>query len=225
VEQAGSTTVIAAVPERTLVVDYATGKTELEVRNGPEADDTFALTMDGSKGKLLEVRADLKIDVFGFVGLEGSFGFSTQKQGDSEQLVAVGTAVDARLAAGDVAHVSLNDARFGLFASSGAPGQGKQFGFELSQGSFAAGIDGLAGISADQVLVQYTNTPSSRRLRPTRWLSGSRASRPMWPTSSSSAVIWRSRRWAATSWPRAAMSVLRSRPGRCMCGWLTPTSA
>ncbi|MEI6029517.1 MAG: hypothetical protein WCT47_22850, partial [Betaproteobacteria bacterium] len=73
VQQDGSTTVIAAVPERTLVVDYATGKTELEVRNGPEADDTFELTMDGSRGQLLEVRGNLTLDVFGFVQLSGEF--------------------------------------------------------------------------------------------------------------------------------------------------------
>jgi NADH/NAD ratio-sensing transcriptional regulator Rex len=170
VQQAGSTTLIPKVEARTLVVDYSLvdpedasqgRRTELLVRNGQGAEDVFELTMDGSKGKLLEVRADLKIDVFGFVGLEGSFGFSTQTQGEAEQLVAVGTDIDARLAAGDAAHVSLNDARFGLFASSASGGTGKQFGFELSKGSFSAGISGLADVSADEVIVQYTNADTS----------------------------------------------------------------
>ena len=47
VQQAGSTTIIEAVPERTLVVDYAAGKTDLEVRNGSAAGDVLELTDEG----------------------------------------------------------------------------------------------------------------------------------------------------------------------------------
>ena len=54
------------------------------------------------------------------------------------------------LAAGPV-FVRLDDADFGLIAGNG------NVAFELTEGSFAAGIDGLAGISAEEVTIQYTN--------------------------------------------------------------------
>ena len=51
--------------------------------------------------------------------------------------------------------VRLNEADFGLVAGNG------NVAFELSNGSFEAGIDGLAGISADEVIVQYTNATTT----------------------------------------------------------------
>ena len=53
------------------VVDYGDGKTELSVATGPSSDLT--LSMDGSKGELLQVSGNLELDVFGFLQVSGSF--------------------------------------------------------------------------------------------------------------------------------------------------------
>ena len=60
----------------------------------------------------------------------------------------------AALAAGPV-NVSLSDADFGLQASEG------KTAFELKKGTFSATIDGLASVTADSVLVQYTGATTT----------------------------------------------------------------
>jgi len=69
-QQAGSTTEIAAKPQRTLVVDYAAGKTDLTVTTGPGS--SLKLSMDGAKGNLLQASGNLELDVFGFFGVKGN---------------------------------------------------------------------------------------------------------------------------------------------------------
>ncbi|MDZ4124134.1 MAG: hypothetical protein U1E02_08150, partial [Hydrogenophaga sp.] len=119
------------------VVDYASGKTELSVRNGADAGGVYVLSMDGSRGALLEVRGNLQIDVAGFVQLSGEMGFSKAAVGAEERLIAMGKSVSAQLG-GDGAYVGLSNAEFGLIAGNG------QTAFELKNGSFAAAIDGLS---------------------------------------------------------------------------------
>ncbi|WP_043112418.1 hypothetical protein, partial [Pseudacidovorax intermedius] len=53
------------------VVDYGTGKTELKVGTGTGSD--LELTLDGSKGELLQASGHLTVDVFGFFRVEGDF--------------------------------------------------------------------------------------------------------------------------------------------------------
>ncbi len=136
------------------VVDYAQGKTELAVRNGAGVGEVFVLTMDGSRGELLEARGVLEIDVAGFVQLSGDFGFSKTVLNGEDRLVALGGSIDAVLVAGS-ASVSLRNANFGLIAGSG------QTAFELKNGNFAVAIEGLSEITADGVMVQYTNADTS----------------------------------------------------------------
>ena len=81
--------------------------------------------------------------------LSGDLGFSKI---DSD-IVAVGNDVPS-LAAGPV-FVRLNEADFGLVVGEGSTA------FELKNGSFEAGIEGLAGISADEVIVQYTSATTA----------------------------------------------------------------
>ncbi|MEN9775556.1 MAG: hypothetical protein RL322_2626, partial [Pseudomonadota bacterium] len=159
--QSGYTEVREALPLRTMVVDYgwkdaddeSQGRwTELEVRNGTAADAVYELTLDGTRGEVLEAVGTLTIDVSGFVQLSGRFGFGVQTQGSDELLVAAGSDITARLAASDSVYVQLSGAAFGLYSDSNG-----QFAFELSQGEFDASIAGLANVSADEVIVQYTN--------------------------------------------------------------------
>ena len=84
-------------------------------------------------------------NVADFVTLSGDLGF--KKSGAT--IIAVGSDVTAALAAGP-ANVSLSDADFGL------QGPGRRTAFELKNGTFSATIDGLASVTADSVLVQYT---------------------------------------------------------------------
>ncbi|WP_169805972.1 LEPR-XLL domain-containing protein, partial [Azohydromonas lata] len=135
------------------VVDYASGKTALSVSTGA---GNLAVNLDGSKGKLLELRGDLTVDVTGFVQLSGSLGFSVQGQGASQQLVAVGTSVSAVLSAGSSASVSLNNASFGLRVGTAGDAV-----FELGNGTLNASIDGLANVSASSVEVRYTGASAS----------------------------------------------------------------
>ncbi|MEI7537404.1 MAG: hypothetical protein WCJ76_09335, partial [Comamonadaceae bacterium] len=98
-QQVGSTTEIAAKPERTLVVDYSyvsgtsgARKTELSVATGPSS--TFQLSMDGAKGNLLQASGNLTLDVFGFFAVKGNLALEKSTQqvtlGDAE-IAADGT--------------------------------------------------------------------------------------------------------------------------------------
>jgi hypothetical protein len=82
-----------------------------------------------------------------FVTLSGDFGF---KKVDTD-LVVVGDNVNAALQVDVDNYVRLNDASFGLITGAGATV------FELSQGSFAASIAGMELLSAQEVIVQYSN--------------------------------------------------------------------
>ena len=53
------------------VVDYRTGKTALSVAKG--TGSSIALTLDGSKGELLQASGALVLDVYGFVRASGTF--------------------------------------------------------------------------------------------------------------------------------------------------------
>ncbi|MEH6445635.1 MAG: calcium-binding protein, partial [Oceanospirillaceae bacterium] len=151
-EVEGFTHVKEALPERELVVDFSDA-TNMSVKSS--ADTEYTLDMSGELGRLLEVRADVEIDVAGFVGLSGTFAFTKADQGETEQLQVLGENIDAYLEV-DSAYVRLNDADFGLLLDTEG-----QLAFELKNGSFAAGIEGLAGISADEVIVQYTNATTT----------------------------------------------------------------
>ncbi|MFM7570102.1 MAG: hypothetical protein ACKO8O_15560, partial [Betaproteobacteria bacterium] len=77
--ETGYTQVTPAKPIRTLVVDYSVDsattkrRTELDVRNGAQVADVFALTLDGARGELLQASAKLTLDVYGFVAINGNF--------------------------------------------------------------------------------------------------------------------------------------------------------
>ena len=59
------------------VIDYGTDATDLTIATGPSSDLT--LTMEGSKGRLLQVAGDFELDVFGFLQVEGSFAIEDRK--------------------------------------------------------------------------------------------------------------------------------------------------
>ncbi len=73
-------------------------------------------------------------NVADFVSLEGDLGF--KKVGTD--MIAVGSNVTAKLDAGTTANVSLTNASFGLIMSD------SETAFELKNGRFAAGIEGMA---------------------------------------------------------------------------------
>jgi hypothetical protein len=98
VTQAGSTTVIEAKPQRSLVVDYATGKTALTVSTG--SGSSFRLSMDGAKGELLQASGFLDINVYGFVAVQGNLAVSKTSQ-------------NVKLAS-DIASTAVNEATTGI---------------------------------------------------------------------------------------------------------------
>ncbi|MFZ4526499.1 MAG: LEPR-XLL domain-containing protein, partial [Chlorobium sp.] len=60
------------------VVDYGTGKTTLEIATGTSS--TLKLSMDGSKGEMLEASGNLMLDVFGFFQVSGGFAFEKKSE-------------------------------------------------------------------------------------------------------------------------------------------------
>ncbi|MCH8490524.1 MAG: hypothetical protein LAT81_11430, partial [Oceanicaulis sp.] len=93
---------------------------------------------------------DFSVDVADFVSVSGSLSFG--KTGD--EIVAAGQDLTAELEVGP-AYVRLVDAEFGLVAG------GDRLAFEMSNGSFEAGIDGLGGISVDEVVVAFTDADTT----------------------------------------------------------------
>jgi hypothetical protein len=94
-------------------------------------------------------------NVADFVTLSGDLGLSKTGDATTGELVAVGQNINAALTAGSAAYARLNNASFGLKTSAG------KTAFELKNGSFEAGIDGLADLKADSVLVQYTSADNA----------------------------------------------------------------
>ena len=120
----------------TSVVDYRTGKTDLSILTGPASN--LALSLDGSKGQLLQVAGHLTLDVFGFVQVDGDFA-----------LQQASTPIDLKLSDGTTRSArALLIGGSNLHAFAGLNGgQSNQVGLQLT------GVDfGLALLSdtADQ---------------------------------------------------------------------------
>ena len=92
----------------------------------------------------------LTVDIAGFVTLSGDLGFRISG-GD---IVATGNNVTARMEAGS-SFVELRDAEFGLIAG------GTTFAFEMKNGTLGVDLAPLAGITATDVLIQYTNATTT----------------------------------------------------------------
>ena len=83
-----------------------------------------------------------------FVSLSGDLGFAFINSAGNRSLVGLGSRIAASLVLPDAGQVTLSDGSLGLVSRGG--------GLALEvQGGFAAAIDGLAGIAADSVVVQY----------------------------------------------------------------------
>jgi len=124
-----------------------TGGTEIEV-----AGITYTFSADGIAADTIAFAVfGLDANVAGFVALSGDLGFSLI----SGDIAATGNGVTAGLEAG-AAHAKLVNANFGLIA--GADGR---FGFELSEGSLDIALGPLADVTADEVIVQYTNASTT----------------------------------------------------------------
>ena len=98
------------------VVDYATGKTSRSIKTGPSS--TLDLTLKASDGALLRATGTLKLDVFGFVQAEGTFGVEKRT---NQQIVLGGgatVAVDELLIGGGslTGFVGLNGGQMGFGA-------------------------------------------------------------------------------------------------------------
>ncbi|MBM4048988.1 MAG: DUF4347 domain-containing protein, partial [Planctomycetes bacterium] len=106
--------------------------------------ETVAISyLDGTEVKSFS--GALSGSVEGFVSLDGDFGFGMS----GTKVVAVGSDVTAELKITDSVYVRFADADFGFQSGSAA--------FELKDGTFSATIGGLADITADSVLVRYTD--------------------------------------------------------------------
>ncbi|MFA7061427.1 MAG: hypothetical protein WC156_11495, partial [Pedobacter sp.] len=71
-KQTGSTTTIPAVAAGTIVIDYTDAN--VNVLAGT-AGKTITLDLDGSKGEMIRAYGHLNLSLFGFVTVEGGFGF------------------------------------------------------------------------------------------------------------------------------------------------------
>ncbi|WP_420226204.1 hypothetical protein [Pigmentiphaga litoralis] len=117
------------------VVDYSTGKTELVVATGPS--NTLALSMEGSKGKLIQAAGNLHIDVFGFFKVDG--GFAIEKSSKTITL-SDNSSVDVNLltigASGVSAFAGLNG---NTTSKLGLELTGVEFGLALMSQKMATG--------------------------------------------------------------------------------------
>ncbi|MEO0510569.1 MAG: LEPR-XLL domain-containing protein, partial [Verrucomicrobiota bacterium] len=133
-------------------LDFST--TALTVATGPTSSTD--LTMDGSRGNIEEIRGDLTIDVAGFVSLSGTFAFGRTVQGATSEFIGMGENITASLNVSDSIYVRSEGANFGLFSNSDG-----ELAFELSDGNLALQLGPLANVSADSILIQYTNASTT----------------------------------------------------------------
>jgi hypothetical protein len=131
--QEGSTIEKGAVAAHDVVVDYFVGvpdsdgkATDLKVRTGSGANDFYQLAMDGESGALLRVSGQVKVDLFGFVYLDGGFAFEK-------------SSADIKLSNGndlsvDLLTIGATNAQ--IFAGLGG-GTDKELGLKLTGGNFA----------------------------------------------------------------------------------------
>ena len=113
------------------VVNYASGATALAVNTG--AGSTLALSLDGAKGELVQATGHLKIDLFGFIQIEGDLaietssstvtlakasGKNTAEEVKVDVLTVGGSKINAFVGVNggtdDAIGLSLNDIDFGL---------------------------------------------------------------------------------------------------------------
>ena len=132
----GETTTTEAVPQRTLVVDYSEGATQLTVAN--QTADGFTLTLDGAEGEVTEVRGNLELDVFGFALVSGDLAIKSSVQ-------QVTLEDEVRNAQGEVtqpaSQVSVNALTFGGSNLKAFVGSGGNYD---DSGNLAAGATGVS---------------------------------------------------------------------------------
>gem|GEM_PF-5454046 len=107
---------------------------------------TFAEAIDADT--LAFVLEGFSADIADFVSLAGDLALARE----GNDLLAVGTGVEASLEASDSVFVRLAQADFRL---RGGPGG---FGFEMSNGNLTVALDAFASITTGAVLVQYTDS-------------------------------------------------------------------
>ncbi|WP_043459425.1 hypothetical protein, partial [Azohydromonas australica] len=156
----------------TTVVDYGAGATALRVVTG--VNSSLVLSLDGSKGELLQASGHLKLDVFGFVQVEGNFAITSssdlvtlaKKAGASKaEEVAVdvltigGSDIDVFVGAnggtGDALGLLLQDVDFGLAMFSSQTDTARKW-TALTANATSVGLVGLGdlGLSVRNVEVQ-----------------------------------------------------------------------
>ena len=142
---------LASVTAAGVLVQYTGTTTTVAANTTLTVGGTSYTFAEGIAANTVAVEATgFSASVADFVTLSGDLGF--KKSGAN--IIAVGTDVDASLAAGP-ANVTLSDADFGLQAGDG------KTAFELKNGAFSATIDGLASVTAAGVLVQYTGATTT----------------------------------------------------------------
>ncbi|WP_181161542.1 beta strand repeat-containing protein, partial [Maribrevibacterium harenarium] len=154
-----------------LVVDFAV--TNLAVTNA--IGSTFTLDMDGARGAMTTIAADLTLDVFGFVQVSGGFymdkAVSTVKDADGnaievDQLVIAGAGVDAFAGMNggtdDQVGVKLaaTDFVLGLYSERDVQDARQWTSLQASAGSLSLeGIDGVT-LSGSEINVSVNRTAS-----------------------------------------------------------------